>query len=606
MDKSDKIDKTKENIGVSELDEHTRKRLFDKFVNAGGEVVSDRQKRKALIIDRDSQRRFQSKLDGHKQNQEVSRNRRQPRTYQPAYSSGGKRESLGFTELIQNLKLRLKLRFMRISRYHGLYFNIKFLERFNNIYKPALMELQVIYLNLFKKDLKTGNRIITRLDNIRPLYYELIEAIGNIYDKMSTDQIVDHYRNFPDVPKKVFELKEPILDLFKKIYLLRTYENISIEAMSSAVDFYIKIKDKGDGIDSSTRKKIRHDLFIIYHKLYPRLHWLFCYYYGIYLPYDDEEVEDFLAIDESERFGKRMLASMYDTQPEGFPILEQEDAEGEPGDENAAEKTGQSNELPDPVQRGLELMYKLDLRALREKYDKDELFARVSDTDKVLITYLLFSEFDHEYSFILTTNKIKFNPDFIRRGEYNYKTKMNDLYDEMRKSHEALKNYAHELAHYEKARKERPVGNTQYIEYTKRLESINKKRSISGKIARMTVKLYMEKIAEEMRILINDLTDGQKLISNPQDVLDFNTAIEGERKINGLKIYEAITLAYNFSSAFSYRLQEGGELSGAGDDTAESDTQQETPDAQASPETKDEKESKTDKKSILEELDDML
>ncbi len=605
MEKNDKIDKTKENIGISELDEGTRKRLFDRFVNAGGEVITERQRRRSLIIDREGQRKMQSRLDGHKNSQANYRNKRKPQENHASSAPNRKRQSLSFGEFIQNLKLRFKLRILRISRYQGLYFNIKFLERFNNIYKPALMELQVIYLNLFKKDPKTGNRIIARLDNIRPLYYELIEAIGGMYDKMSTDQIVDHYRNFPDVPKKVFELKEPILDLFKKIYLLRAYENISLEAMNNAVDFFIKIRDKSDGIDSSTKKKIRSDLFIIYHKLYPRLHWLFCYYYGIYLPYESDEIEDYLYIDESERFGKRILAANDIGQFQGIAVPGANPDETEAEENPAAEKPGRANELPDHIHRGLELMYKLDLKKLREKYDNEDMFSRVSENDKILATYLLFSEFDHEYSFILTTNKIQFNPDFIRRGEYNYKTKLNDLYDEMRKPHEALKNYAHELAHYEKARSERPVGNTQYIEYTKRLESINKKKTLAGKIARMNVKLYMDKVSEEMKILIEDMTEAQKLISNPQDVLDFNSAIEGERKINGLKIYEAITMAYNFSSALSYRLQEGGELSGQADSGPE-ETNQPAEAAGKDGEKKSDKQAVKDGKSILDELDDML
>ena len=174
----------------------------------------------------------------------------------------------------------------------------------------------------------------------------------------------------------------------------------------------------------------------------------------------------------------------------------------------------------------------------------------------------------------------------------------------MRKSHEALKNYAHELSQYEKARKERPVGNTQYIEYTKKLELINKKKNVTGKMARMTVKAYMEKVAEEMKVLIDDMTQTQKLIANPQDVLDFNTVIEGDKKINGMKIYEAISAVYNFSSAFSYRLSEAGDLSGSNEMIDEPLPRMDEEEKNSS-EQKKAKES-AENKTILDELDDML
>jgi hypothetical protein len=608
----DKIDKTKENIGVTELDESTRKKLFDKFVNAGGEIMTERQKRRTLMIDRDSQRRMQRKLDNQRERQAAGQNMRRPRQASLKKTPMmKKKESLSLVEHIRNLKLRIKLRFFQITRYNGLYFNIRFLEKFNNIYKPALMEIQVVFLNLFKKDLKTGNAIISRLDNMRPLYYELIEAMGSLYDKMSADQIVDHYRNFPDVPKKASELREPLMDLFKKIYLIKIYENLSLDAMMRAVDLYVTVKNKGDGVDSSTKKKIRHDLFIIFHKLYPRLHWLFCHYYGVYYPYDDEAIEDYLSIQEYERFGKRIFTEVNDIQA-GVLFPGQDDAlpaeeffTHEAADEAPEEKPERT--MPEPLRRGLELMRKLDLQNLRKKYDNDGLFAKVSDTDKVFITYLIFSEFDREYSFILTTNKIKINTDFIRRGEYNYKTKLNDLYDEMRKPQEALKNYALELAHYEKARRERPVGNTQYFEYTKRLESINKKKHIAGNLARMSVRAYMDKVAEEMNILIEDMAGSQKLISNPQDVLEFNSSIEGDRKINGLKIYESIAMAHHYSPAISYRLSERGELSG-GNEMDEGTPEQEAllQGAPAEEEKKTDTTEEQQSKSIIQELDDML
>ena len=605
----DKLEKTKDNIGVSELDEETRKKLFNRFVDAGGEVLTSRQRRKNIIIDRNGQRRMQEKLNNIPRSDSEKKNKKTVRKKARFQNKKEKKgDSLSLASTFRFFKLRLRMKFLRVAQFNNLYFNLKFLEKFNNVYKPALMEMQIIYLNLFKKDLKTGNRIMARLDSLKPLYYELIEMIGNIYDKMAIDQVVDHYINFPDVPKKISELREPLMDIFAKLYILRMYENTIFEAVNKAVELNQTLLEKSDAVDSSTRKKARNDLFTIFHKLYPRLHWLFCHYNGIYLEYDDPAVEDFLDISENDRPGKRVIKRIFDNR---IPYQAMEELSPYSDDEDSyvdgldTSPTEEKDDVPEQVKEGLKLMYNLNVRDLRVKYDKQGVFEKVSDNDPILLSYLLFNEFDQEYSFILTTNKINFNTDYIRRGEYNYKTKLNDLYDDMRKPHDALKNYAVEFARYEKARTQRPVGNTQYIAYTKRLESINKKKNLAGRLARLSVNAYMNKVAEEMKILIDDMDGQQKLILNPQDVLEFNESFEGDIKINGMKVYEAVRATYDYASALTYRLSaaEGMEEAGQMADAVEENSPVSEEDALSESSSGSEDNSK---RSIFDELDDML
>ena len=53
------IDKTKQNIRVNDIDESQRKDLFNRFKDAGGKVISDRDSRRSLIIDREKQKQHQ-------------------------------------------------------------------------------------------------------------------------------------------------------------------------------------------------------------------------------------------------------------------------------------------------------------------------------------------------------------------------------------------------------------------------------------------------------------------------------------------------------------------------------------------------------------------
>src|SRR5208337_260731 len=52
----DKIDKIKENIGVTKLDEKTRKELFEKFVEGGGKVVNEKNRKLRLNANKEKQK----------------------------------------------------------------------------------------------------------------------------------------------------------------------------------------------------------------------------------------------------------------------------------------------------------------------------------------------------------------------------------------------------------------------------------------------------------------------------------------------------------------------------------------------------------------------
>lgn len=274
------------------------------------------------------------------------------------------------------------------------------------------------------------------------------------------------------------------------------------------------------------------------------------------------------------------------------------------------------------------MMYVLDLKEMRKQFDSRGAFEFMSDNDKVLMTFLLYNEFEREYAFLLTTNKIKFNIDFNDKGKFNFGSRLQDLYDEMRKPADGLRDYAETFATYEKVRREKPIGNNQYIAYTKRLQEMQKKRDQAGKMARMHVKAYMEKLSEELTVLLEDLNSKQEYVQNPQDILRLDNTIEGRKKLNGRKIYEAILLLYYYSSAFVYRLSQKGDLSGSieyakqdedkvkqqisseSESTAPPPAESESVKPSVAPmeglEEAEDLESTDDSKSILDELEDML
>ncbi len=601
MDKG-KIDKTKENIGVSRLDEQTRKNLFDKFVEGGGKVVQEKKNLSRLTIDREKQKQFLKRVETRPSNKRVKKEKPAPFEVKKSVAKKPLPESeTGALDLLMGrIKLRFKLKVLGITGFNGYYFNNKFFKKFNNVYKPALMDIQIVYLEIFRKNPAVGRNIITKLDGMKPLYFELIEMIGNLFDKIVADQIMEQYVNFPQLQKKTLELKEQILLLYSKLLVLNPFENSVQSAFERAIDYHGKSGDSSGDSYTTMRRRIRNDLFITFHKFLPRLHLLFCLYQGRYYELYDADIESILDIKEADKPGNRQLSQYFDEEVE----VQEETAsskEQEQGDEEDETDKGRLK----AIRQGLELMSTLDMGKIRKDYDRQRLFEHVSDGDKVFITYLLFNEFDKEYSFILTTNKIKFRTDIIARTKVDFRAKLNALYDKMRKSSDSLREYAEELANYEKSRKEKPSSSSQYIEFTKRIEALETKKKILGKNALSIVHGYMLEIVQELQMLLEDMDGHQVYIENPQEELIFDPAIEGEKKIHGKKIFEAVYIIYCFALAFAYRLSQEGDLSGDLEFKKEELEQMKGESKkEESPEKKNTE--KKAEKSILEELDDML
>ncbi|HPF05646.1 MAG TPA: hypothetical protein PK293_06385 [Spirochaetota bacterium] len=583
------IDKTKSNIKLHEIDEKQRKELFQKFSDAGGKVLSERDVRRGLVIDREKQKKHQQRLDEHYKSMKTT-------VTKPAYSkkplpAGIKNRPLSEDTPWNKFRIRMRLRFMRVTGFNTLFLHEKYLDSFTSIYKTSLMEIQMAYLALFKRDPNLGGRIIVRLDKVSPLYYAVLERAGEIYEPMIIDQITEKYLAFPSVPQPITDLKEQFIDLFRPLYILKPYENTLMNAFEKSITLYSDMADSKNA-KSIKKKDIRNALFIIFDKLYPRLHALFCQYYGILFDESDSRIEDILSIAPAERpEGRRRgtrQASAFSTESYSEQETEISDTEEDKTDVQEEDVT---------VKEGLKLMYGLDFNTLKKIYDKKNRFDQIYDNDKTFLAYLLFLEFENEYSVILTTNQIKFNIDFSSSTKVDYRETMQELFNRMRKCHEAFFSYYDSYGSYCKIRNAKPISNEQYITYTKRLDEVTKRKNDIGTQCRYIIRVFMDNVAHVLTELVDDMNSRQFYINNPQDILELFYQIEGEKKLKDKKIYDSIQIAQRFAAAMAHRLSPGGDLTGTTEFSEDS--------SMVTDELSDEQgTSKRD--SILDELDDII
>ncbi len=608
-----KIEKTRENIKVTDLDEKSRKELFDRFIDAGGEIIKEKRKKGLTEFDREKQKQYRQRIEDH------SSHHRPPAPAshsgsKPADAKKPKKSDTGTSSakkpsyidrLINKWSIKLHLYFMRVTDFSTYYFNPGFLSQFNHEYKNALLELQLEYLEIFTKNRKTGNTIIQKLDSLDPLYFEIIEMAAQVFDRTLINDIVDHSISMPDIPQRVNDLKKPLMELYRKLYILYPYQQLIYSSLDKALELQLKMEKGKTSTYTAHRKRIKNSLYTIYAKLFPRLHWLFCHYMGTVIDLTDPVLGKIMYISDDERPGRReshsppvFQATAVTQSHEDVHTREEQDTEQE------------VQEIPDHITRGLRLMNMDTIDELKKRFDQKKQFEHVSTDDKILYTSLLFYKFDHTYSFILTTSKIKFETQFTADGKIDYRSRLTDLYNEMRKVNSTFQNYLDIVTSYEKTRQERPRGNEHYIEYTKRLNLLEKKRNNEGRQARMFIKSVMDKVSNQLHVLIEDMEGQNRIISNPQDILEFDLEIEDKQSLQGKKIYQAIYDAYCYASALSYRLSEEGDLYGKlefsdeeeplqiqeKDEKKTSDMDDKTRDNDATSETG----------SILDELDDLI
>ncbi len=583
------LDKTKQNIRINEIDDGKRKELFNKFKDAGGQVLSERDAKRNLVIDREKQKQHQKKLDEHYGSKRIISEKqvtvsKNLSSYIPAVSSSP----------FDRFRIRMRLRIFGITKFNTVFFKKSFFQKFNDHYKPSLIETQMLFLALFKKDPQTGNRIIRSLDKISPIYYELVEKAGDTYEQYLINQILASYTSYPDIPQPVSELRVLFSELFRKLYLLKPYENSIYNSFEKSIDMYISYNEGKK--DKNIRKKdLKNALFIIFNKLYPRLHTLFCSYHNILFKESDSAIEELLSISQSEKPGNRVRR---DDNRTAQVNTEVEDKVS--NSEKSPEESKENSAVSDSVREGLKLMHKLDNKTLRSIYDKKGEFELLQDTDKVLLAYLLFLEFEKEYSFILTTNQIKYNIDFSTNIKIDYRVKMQDFFNQLNKCQDAFKAYYESSLEYNKISREKPMNNNQYIAYSKKLDDSAKKMKQIGSLSRMVIKSYMDKLKSETDILIEDINGMQRYISNPQDILEFSFEIEGDKKLKNKKVYEALEVINNYASALSYRISPEGDLSGK--------LEFEEIEKQAGSDEKSTEKNKEDllEQTIFDELDDIL
>ncbi len=560
---SQDIDTIKKKIGIEALDEAERKRMFEKFVKAGGKVIEEKPKAKAVHFDREKQKELVKKLEEMKK-------KRALRKYADwgedekaeEYDKKLRKQKLSFWDKVSIYFRGLTNGVITLS---GKYVNKKFFIFIEKNVIPHLQRLNLITRDIFNSGNEVIKEIKTTLYSKEKYYYELLQRYALFYSEKEFRGLLYFYKRNPLKKITPKHIEESLKVIFKKVYLLKDFVAGSFITLKTALTIAYNKRDVDKTILSRRIQYIKHALNTIFFHLLPKLYSLSLFILMENIPLNSRKFEKYLEIQEEEKVGYKSYKELFEKKEEKkmlkeFKKFQQPKIEYiKKRFEELTDDDLESLELDELTKYGIKLMQAINLNDLKELCSTLVPISACDDNDKVLITYLLLKEFEKEYSFILTSYKIRINQEYIENKRVDYKEILNSIYPKLTPINDNFQEYFETVRALNDIKNDSAMNE---IEKYNRTNALEGKRSKIGFEARKNTRKFFEEIKEYLDRFINDYNSEKKLIENPEETLHFDTEIEGVKKVEDKKVIDAIVDADAFITAFIFRLEEGGDLSG--------------------------------------------
>ncbi|TGM82013.1 hypothetical protein EHR01_04305 [Leptospira mtsangambouensis] len=546
------FDNTKRAIGVGKLDDSARKDMFNKFVNAGGEIIKEKQppkeddtkksrpepKVRQSTVSRGDDSRSGSR--GNNQNKSDSGNTKSQADSKAQYE----KEISSFSA---RFGIKLKCWLARVTSFGSSDLTPKFMHDFSIRAKQALIELQYSGNELLANQ-QYSPQLSKALDKINPLLVELLAMGQKLYNGPELTDITDPIMVAPESPVAIERVKNPIYALFKRMYILYPYQETLKKSFVQAYDELQKLEGKPSLIYANKKRKVTQEIDNLFEGFFDRLYLVILRAENKNIPLISRYMENLLGINPEDRPGQRKSGE----NVPGGKELESKDTKKE---EENKDEDKKEEEIPLSKEQayGLRLMQMYSIPKLRKKFDPKNEYANIPDSDKALLALFYFYEFDDEYSFVMTTKKIDIKPGSVNGVKVDYRQKMLDIYEGTRTIIDQFRIYNDILRELEK-HKANPGAN--YIEASKKLTGIEQKRTGQSRTVRLAIKEFSLKSRDSLLVLIKDMKGKKEIVANMNDVLTLDS-MESRKRLNKKPVKQCIMESYCYLMALYDRLETG-------------------------------------------------
>ncbi len=565
------FDRTRRAIGTDKLQDKDRQQLIQKFTSAGGQVVDERSVRKEQEKSskkgggspaQEEERRIKN-LTGPKLPSQMAREQKFAEADQiQKIRRMREEEEREATAFLSRFVVKLRCKFKNIVPFGRDRVLPEFLSRLNLDARRAVMECNILSMDLFSTNPEIGRQIMKDLDSKNPLYVELLDRAGKLYDRAELSDLLSTYTSDPTASVAFDAIRVPAVSLLKKLYYLRPYQETYLVAAQAAIDLQEKLEKKAGNLYASKKKKIRQEWRTLMDEVFPQLvlliqrmemkkaepgTWLF---------------EEMIKANPDERPGRRRagepITELAAQKPAAEPKQEaaaETAAEAEDG-EAKPDEAPKANDLSAEIEYGMTLMRQIAIENMKRKFDVRGEWKQMQNRDKVFISYLFFKEFEDEYSMILTSSKVRLNANYGGGVKVDYRQKLGDAYESARSVHDQFRKYVQENLEYQRAASD-PVAHTNYVEHAKRVQLIEGRRGGTGRQVRQMIRDVMSKVTTNLEVILADLQSGGQIVGNPDEFFRFDISGATQRKLEGKRIRNCFHETYCYALALRTRLESG-------------------------------------------------
>lgn len=593
------IDKTRDRLKLDDIEEDDRRDLFNKFVDAGGEVVYDSRKKinstttninantnsnikKNNSINTNSQSRFEHsdikpKKESHPTNKQTNYEAIEKIKTNEVFKPANKSKPLFF-----NFKLWLSAFSSGVITFFGGKVNTKFLNFIDKNVISSLLEMDTLMFNALNpmgindadsknKREKIISRFATELEDV-----ELLERIKDQYDEKVYKNLLRPYKEL-DSPVVAVNYVNELKGMFRPLYVLHLYSSKIKLVGEKAMSSYAIVDNMSRGIVNSRISAFKRAVELIYSKYYPKLLILLQYASKEKLE-TLEEFNKFLEITDVDILGYYTKLKLANQKIHESKI---EAAKENIGKKDEEEKLNKIESI------GVKLIEKCVSFKKEDnniEYETDPFYT-IEENDKIYRIKVLIDFLDREYSILFVSNKVKYNLVYDNLVRTDYKSDFNNIFLSLSDINSRFNEYSEICKNILKVEEDEAMRFEQRVSM---LSERNGQRAYISKNLKSTVMSIINSFKKKLDKLLLDKEEREKIIANPNDILTLFADIGNHKKrVQGYNVLKALTEAYYFISGFNYLITEG-ELSGAGIliDKAEETIE----------ENKEEKDDKKDKK----------
>ncbi|WP_300711383.1 hypothetical protein [uncultured Brachyspira sp.] len=557
------IDNTRDRLKLDELNKDARKDLFNKFVDAGGEIIADKKKPNTGVIGVSSRKSSNTLVGGNSSRNlrdSGSRSTKNNTKNKSSKSSSADISSKKNSGLFVNVKLWFNALSAGVITFTGGNVNPKFLNFIDKNVIAALLEMDTLIFNALNPsdnssiDAKEKHQKIVHQFSKDLEDLELLERIKDQYNEKTYKDFLRPYKELNSDVSADSYIKE-IKAIFRPLYVLHEYSSRMKLAGEKAMLAYAIVDNISKGIVNSRISAFKRAVDLVYSKYYPKLFVLLQYASKEKL----ETISDF----------KRYL-NITDEDILGYYTKLRKEKEKlhesqiEEAKENIGKKKDDEEEKLSKVESiGVKLINKCVSFKKEDndiEYEADPFYI-VPIKDKIYRIKVLIDFLDREYSAVFVSNKVRYNLVYDNQVRTDYKNDFNNIFLSLSDTNSRLNEYSELCKTINKIEEDKAMRFEQRVSM---LSDKNGQRSYIAKNLKSTFISIITPFKKKLDKLLLDKEERERIIENPNDILNFPAEIgKTKKRIQGYSVLKALTEAYYFISGFNYLITQG-ELSGAG------------------------------------------